>query len=195
MSFKGFSFTSLLTLVLGGMSLGCAQPIHTVVCLGDSITYGQTTDGAIGGYPSFLGKAHPELRVINLGQPAWTAEQIADLPILPCDAIILMAGTNSLVRTTPEEALRSVDRIMGNYSSIRIVLVAIPHVGSNAWKPVPDSVVNEYNARLRRLAALMGPRVVWVDPAWDKSDLSSDGVHPTNLAYKRLADTVWFALR
>jgi acyl-CoA thioesterase-1 len=114
------------------------------------------------------------------------------------DLVLLMEGVNDLNNlgepgiSSAANAMEDMVR-MCRYQGIAVMLAGIPPQrpgGSKAWSA---SLVGRYNERLRAVALAKGAEFVDIAAGFqgDLSLLGSDGLHPTEAGYERIAQTFY----
>ena len=162
------------------------SPGTTIVCLGDSITYGVGAGGEPG-YPERLAE-RLGVPVVNAGVPGDTAEDalarlddaLAHDPWL----VIVEVGGNDLLRRLPTERTEAaltaiVERILAARAVPMLVELDGLLVGD--LEPVFERLADRY--RLPLVEEVLDD--VLSDPA-----LKSDQIHPNAAGYERLAEAV-----
>lgn len=173
-----------------------------VLALGDSITLGitkpRTTE--IGGYPAALATLRPELQIINAGHGMWTADDIRlhlrefmGFDNEP-DLVLLQVGTNDLIHQnlSPAEAIEHVGNLVSEIQSISstpILVSTIAPVAERNEAHVNPALVTEFNRLLYR-TGWRNVQIVNAAGGLLITDLCSDGIHPSNDGYRKLA-TAW----
>jgi lysophospholipase L1-like esterase len=114
------------------------------------------------------------------------------------ELVLLMEGVNDLNNlgepgiSSAANAMEDMVR-MCRYQGIAVMLAGIPPQrpgGSKAWSA---SLVGRYNERLRAVALAKGAEFVDIAAGFggDLSLLGSDGLHPTEAGYERIAQTFY----
>jgi lysophospholipase L1-like esterase len=184
--------------------------------LGDSITYGSRSSTGNGyrgplwneltgaGYPlNFVGSVHAGSMADsgNEGHPGLRIDQIASLTdsslaTYKPNVITLMAGTNDLVQnfqesTAPARLSALIDQITTDAPGAT-VLVANLIVGTNANIAAGEPAYNSAIPGIVQSKQTAGKHVVFVDmSAVTSADLASDGIHPVDSGYQKMADA-WY---
>lgn len=172
----------------------------TILCYGDSNTYGYDPRGYFGGrydhpWPELLGEL-----------TGWTVQNNGscgrEIPrrevVFPkdCDLLIVMLGTNDLLQgATAEEAGERMRRFLSGLDRETLLLLTPPPMAAGEWVS-SESLIRE-SKRLsrvyRELSETMGIR--FVDAAgWD-IPLAYDGVHFTEEGHRRFAQHLSVELR
>ena len=168
----------------------------TVICFGDSNTYGYDPRGYFGGrydadrrWVDILA-AETGWTTFNMGQNGREIPSAA--PVLPADMdlLIVMLGTNDLLQgRSPEQAAERLERFLSGISMDRrkILLIAPPPVTLGAWVSSPQRIDDSHIfARLCQvLAERMGIRFADAGK-WD-IPLAYDGVHFTEQGHMAFA--------
>lgn len=168
----------------------------TVICFGDSNTYGYDPRGYFGGrydadsrWVDILA-AETGWTVCNMGQNG--RETPSSAPAFPddTDLLIVMLGTNDLLQgRSPEQAAKRLERFLSGISLDRskILLIAPPPVTLGEWVPSPQLIDDSYTfAQLcQTLAERMDIRFFDAGK-WD-IPLAYDGVHFTEQGHKAFA--------
>lgn len=158
--------------------------VHTFVAVGDSVTAGSVAvegDAApgVGSWIQSAASAPLEYRGAWAVPGATTADMLAGVSAMRADSLVLLGGTNDLIRgADPGAALASLVAITRTVGIADVVLVAVPPLDPN-----PSAAV-ALNQRLVALAAQQGWRFVdpWQGLGEDGAYLpgaTMDGVHPT----------------
>ena len=172
----------------------------TILCYGDSNTYGYDPRGYFGGrydhpWPELLGELS-----------GWTVHNNGscgrEIPrrevVLPkdCDLLIVMMGTNDLLQgATAVEAGERIRRFLSIPDRGKLLLLAPPPMTAGEWVS-SDSLLRE-SRRLcrvyRELAEELGIR--FLDAAgWD-IPMAYDGVHFTEDGHRRFGEQLYTELR
>lgn len=168
----------------------CAErrPQPRIVAFGDSLVtgYGATTQG---GFVSLLSQ-DLGMPIENLGRNGDTTasaqERLQTLLLREPDIVILLLGGNDALRRVPastvEQNLESMITIITD-TGAKVVLL-----GVTGGLPFSDP----YPSMFDRLSAL--PNVVYVSNVlsgiFGRRDLMSDGIHPNEAGYQRIAERV-----
>lgn len=160
----------------------------TVLCFGDSLTYG--TGAAPGqSYPDNLAR-FINRPVVNAGIPGETSgEALARLPgeldrVNP-KLLILCSGANDILRRMDlKQAADNVREMvkMAHGRGIPVVLIAVPHWGLGL-QPTPF-----YRAIAEELKVPLENKILTKVLA--KDELKSDEVHPNAAGYRKIAEAV-----
>lgn len=168
----------------------------TVICFGDSNTYGYDPRGYFGG------RYDADSRWVDILATAtgWTVSNMgrngreipSTAPAFPADTdlLIIMLGTNDLLQgRSPEKSAERLERFLSGLPLDRskILLIAPPPVTLGAWVPSAKLIDDSRTfARLcQALAERMGIRFANAGN-WDIS-LAYDGVHFTEQGHKAFA--------
>ena len=168
----------------------------TVICFGDSNTYGYDPRGYFGG------RYDADCRWVDIlvTETGWTISNIGQngreipsaAPAFPADTdlLIVMLGTNDLLQgRSPEQAAERLERFLSGIPLDRskILLIAPPPVILGAWVPSAKLIDDSRTfARLCRvLAERMGIRFADAGK-WD-IPLAYDGVHFTEQGHRVFA--------
>jgi lysophospholipase L1-like esterase len=182
---------------------GSAMPAaRTYVAVGDSITAGREPQDrldALGATSWLHGETTDALQLVGgwAVSGATTADMRAGVVPTPADVLVLLGGTNDLLRGVPWEAteanLEAISATVGARETLLVGIVPITEFPAERA---------EFNARLAALAGVMGWR--YVDPwtpiaqgdAWMPT-ATWDNLHPTPdaaiIAGRTIADEAWEA--
>ena len=168
----------------------------TVICFGDSNTYGYDPRGYFGGrydadsrWVDILATETGWI-ISNIGQNGREIPSAA--PAFPADTdlLIIMLGTNDLLQgQSPEQAAERLARFLSSVSMDRkkILLIAPPPVALGAWVPsqhlIDDS--HAFAQLCQALAEQIGIRFADAGK-WD-IPLAYDGVHFTEQGHRAFA--------
>ncbi len=180
----------------------------TIVAIGDSLTYGwMVRKGYLDFLKEMLTEKYPKngFRLINKGIPGDTAEGglhrlDPDVFFYDPDCVLVQFALNdAFVGYTPEDYRLNVETIIseiqGN-TKAEIVLVTSSYIGENQWNEV---IERSFYGRLEDLARKYGLSIArvhehwkrWVRAGGDLRELvQSDGVHPTVMGYRLMAEAV-----
>ena len=168
----------------------------TVICFGDSNTYGYDPRGYFGGrydadsrWVDILATETGWI-ISNIGQHGREIPSAA--PAFPADTdlLIIMLGTNDLLQgISAEQAVERLERFLSGISLDRskLLLIAPPPMALGAWVPSQQFIDNSRTfARLgQALAESLGIR--FADAArWD-IPLAYDGIHFTEQGHRAFA--------
>ena len=194
-----------------------------IVAFGDSITLGEVvkpgtedaeTMPARDPYPAVLQRlvneryAGQSITIMNAGKGG---EQAVDalarfggaLRLANAEAVIILHGFNDLLRGTlpdnVEAALAGVGTLAAEARNrgVRVYLATLTPTRPGR-RHVPIGIVQAVNARLRDGARCEGAQLIDLFTpllADLNGHIGSDGLHPTELGYRRIAETVFEALR
>ena len=176
----------------------------TVICFGDSNTYGYDPRGYFGGcydadcrWVDILA-AETGWTVCNMGQNG--REIPSSAPSFPADTdlLIVMLGTNDLLQgCSPEQAAERLEQFLSGVSLDRskVLLIAPPLVTLGAWVPSQQLIDGSraFARFCRALAERMGIRFADARK-WD-IPLAYDGVHFTEQGHKAFAARLLEELR
>ena len=168
----------------------------TVICFGDSNTYGYDPRGYFGG------RYDADSRWVDIlaSETGWTIsimgqngrEIPSSAPSFPSDTdlLIIMLGTNDLLQgRSPEQAAERLERFLSGVSldRSRVLLIAPPPVTLGEWVPSPQLIDGSRAfARLcQALAERLGIR--FADAGTWGIPLAYDGVHFTEQGHKAFA--------
>ena len=184
--------------------------------LGASITYGiHSSDG--NGYRKPLAEnlAGTKLKFIgsvrsgsmddnyNEGHPGATIRAVANFATLSLgyrpNVILVHAGTNDFDINPPAEKIDKADERLGGLidelvfacPDATILVAQLVH----AANPLYESRIQEFNNQVPRVVAQRakaGHRVMVADMRSITKEYLADGIHPTDVGYKKMAD-IWFA--
>ena len=160
----------------------------TVICFGDSNTYGYDPRGYFGGrydadcrWVDILA-AETGWTVYNMGQNGREIPSAAPAFPVNTDLLIIMLGTNDLLQgRSPEQATEKLERFLSGISldRSRILLIAPPTVTLGEWVPSQQLIDDSrtFSRLCQALAKQVGIRFTDAGK-WDIS-LAYDGVHFT----------------
>ncbi len=168
----------------------------TIICFGDSNTYGYDPRGCLGGRYGAdsrwvdLLAAKTGWSVCNMGQNGREIPSAApDFPV-GTDLLVVMLGTNDLLRGSQPE--RAAAKLEGFLSAVpldrgKILLIAPPPMALGEWVPSRQLIDNSRRfARLCQAAAgQLGVRFADAGE-WD-IPLAYDGVHFTEQGHRAFA--------
>lgn len=197
--------------------------LNRILAFGDSITVGEiitpNTDNLLltptpsAAYPTILSqllKARYGDRpvVFNAGLSGEKAVA-ADRRFAPTlgafspEAVVLLEGSNDLLYADPSAGVEAVELGIGVIAAearnrrIRVFICTLPP-SKPGRRHIPLGIVAAANDRLRNIARLEGAYLIDVfTPLLQDLDanIGPDGLHPTELGYRRIAETVFAALR
>jgi lysophospholipase L1-like esterase len=180
----------------------------TIVAIGDSLTYGwMVRKGYLDFLKEMLTEKYPKngFRLINKGIPGDTAEGglhrlDPDVFFYKPDCVLVQFALNdAFVGYTPDDYRLNIEtiisEILGN-TEAEIVLVTSSYIGENEWNEV---IEKSFYGSLENLAQTYELSVAPVHEHWKRRvregvDLGElvqfDGVHPTVMGYKLMAEAV-----
>ncbi|MFH1295033.1 MAG: GDSL-type esterase/lipase family protein [bacterium] len=198
--------TSLLT---GDQALAATQTV--ILCVGDSITYGSGAP-ASQSYPNqlqgLLGSAY---RVVNRGQPGWTADQVRDhldawLTEDQPDIVVVMVGVNDMRKKQKASLVRGeVQQIVDQAKTdgAKVILASVtPNLGDSKCDTVcMKALVNELRLKVNNEDYYT--QGTWTLLLLDKSDITkggnpllfADALHPNAAGYKKIALVISAAIK
>lgn len=168
----------------------------TVICFGDSNTYGYDPRGYFGG------RYDADCRWVDIlaAETGWTVSNLglngreipSSTPSFPADTdlLIVMLGINDLLQgRSPEQAAERLEQFFSSISLDRkkILLIAPPPVALGAW--VPNQQLIDDSHTFAELCQALAERmdVRFVDAGkWD-IPLAYDGVHFTEQGHRAFA--------
>ena len=168
----------------------------TVICFGDSNTYGYDPRGYFGG------RYDADSRWVDIlsKKTGWTVRNMgengreipATAPDFPADTdlLIVMLGINDLLQgRSPEQTAERLESFLSSVTPERskILLIAPPPVKRGTW--VPDQQLIDDSRTFARLCKTLAERmgIRFVDAGkWDIS-LAYDGVHFTEQGHRTFA--------
>lgn len=168
----------------------------TIICFGDSNTYGYDPQGYFGGrydadcrWVDILA-AETGWTVYNMGQNGREIPSTAPAFPVNTDLLIIMLGTNDLLQgRSPEQATEKLERFLSGISldRSRILLIAPPPVTLGEWVPSQQLIDDSrtFSRLCQALAEQVGIRFTDAGK-WDIS-LAYDGVHFTEQGHKAFA--------
>ena len=194
------------------------------VAFGDSITLGQvvvpgTQDLELvnvpqAAYPTILKQllqaryTTQPIEVINAGKAAEKAADadrrfVYDARSSGAEAVIILEGYNDLLRGDPPQnivnAELGVSTIAASARSLGLrVFICTLTPTKPGRRHIPLGIIQSANERLRQVARGEGAYLVdTFTPllADVNNNIGSDGLHPTELGYRRIAETVFAAIR
>ena len=168
----------------------------TVICFGDSNTYGYDPRGYFGGrydadsrWVDILA-SETGWTISNMGQNGREIPSSAPSFLADTDLLIVMLGTNDLLQgRSPEQAAERLERFLSDISldQSRILLIAPPPVTLGEWVPSPQPI--DDSRAFVRLCQVLAERlgVRFADAGkWD-IPLAYDGVHFTEQGHRAFA--------
>ena len=194
-----------------------------ILAFGDSITSGEVvkpgtedaeTMPAIDPYPAVLQRlmnaryAGQSITITNGGKGGELAVEALPrfggaLRLANAEAVIILEGINDLYRGTLPDNLENALRGVGTLAAearnrgVRVYIATLTPTRPGR-RYVPIGIVQAANARLRDAARGEGAQLIdTFTPllADVNNNIGSDGLHPTELGYRRLAEAVFDALR
>jgi lysophospholipase L1-like esterase len=187
-----------------------AQPVY--VALGDSTAVGVGADRG-GGYPERLAQrlaaAGTPVRLVNLGVPGATAEDLRKLQVPralgEAPALVTIGiGLNDVVRGRPlAEFARDLEIAADALSRAKaaVVVSELPDLsrapaGAGASPAAAARRIAAYNATIRRVAERHGFTVAEVEAPTRRAftareQFAEDGFHPSARGYDRWAEALW----
>ena len=194
-----------------------------ILAFGDSITSGEVvkpgtedaeTMAARDPYPAVLQRlindryVEQSITVTNAGKGGEFAVEALPrfggaLRLVNSEAVIILEGINDLYRGTPptnmDDALRGIGTLAAEARNrgVRVYIATLTPTRPGR-RYVPIGTVQAANARLRDGARGEGAQLIDVFTpllADLNNNIGSDGLHPTELGYRRIAETVFAALR
>ncbi|MGY1841107.1 MULTISPECIES: GDSL-type esterase/lipase family protein [unclassified Modestobacter] len=156
---------------------------ETFAAVGDSITAGSIPlDGPTAGVGTWVTATATEPLELADGWAvpgATTADMLAAVDPMDADHLVLMGGTNDVIRgLDPDQAMANLVAVAAEAGIPDVVLAAIPPLDSH-----PDAAI-DFNRRLAELAQQQGWQ--FVDPWEGIGDgggylpgTSADGIHPS----------------
>ena len=188
---KHIAAAFLLLVILGCLDQGRLTPLPqgaTVLCFGDSLTYGSGAEPGKS-YPDELARLINR-PVVNAGIPGETSgEALTRLPgeldrVNP-KLLILCSGANDILflmdlNQTAANVREMVKLAKGR--GIGVVLIGVPHWGLG-FQPTPfySTVAEEFNVPLENKVLA---KVLAMD------DLKADPIHPNSAGYRKIAEAV-----
>jgi acyl-CoA thioesterase I len=186
--FLAVAFLLLLAGCTSGATLAPLSPDATVLCFGDSLTYGTGAEAG-SSYPDELAKLINR-RVVNVGIPGETSgEALARLPgeldRNQPKLLILCTGANDILRhldlkLTADNLREMVKLAQGR--GIGVMLIGVPHWGMGLQStPLYAAIARELRVPLenRVFAKVLAQR-----------ELKSDPIHPNAAGYRKVAQAV-----
>jgi acyl-CoA thioesterase-1 len=191
----------------GGLPVAEAEPARerpVVLFLGDSLTagYGLSADEA---YPALIQQridaAKLDYRVVNAGVSGDTSaggrRRIAWLLRQPVAVLVLALGANDMLRGQSLVALRDnlraiVAETRAAYPTARTVIAGM-RAPSNLGRRYVDGFEATFPALARETGSALIPFLL-EGVAADAQLNQSDGIHPTAVGHRAIAETVWQVL-
>jgi lysophospholipase L1-like esterase len=170
-----------------------------IVFMGDSITEGWRSKR-----PAFFRAGRVGRGIGGETTPQMVLRMMADVVHLKPRYVHIMAGTNDIAgntgKITPEQSFDNFRMMtqIAQANGIQVLLASVPPANGFPWKPGLETVapIRAMNAWLRRYAAEAGATFVDYTPVLAdasggmKPGLASDGVHPTEAGYDRMATVI-----
>jgi lysophospholipase L1-like esterase len=194
-------------------------PFHTVLCFGDSITYGITLQASalppgsqseltvVEGYVPKLwrrlqSKYGAGIALVNDAVPGEGSRAAAaridrEMETHAPDLVLLLEGIIDVNRDSPDfpevrDNLREILRIVKEHDAV-LVLGTYPRLDPSGFRAANPEHVPRLNELIRRLAVEEGILVADHEAAFQVLDgLGPDGLHPNEIGYEVMADT-WLA--
>lgn len=171
----------------------------TILCYGDSNTFGYDPRGFLGGrydhpWPELLG----ELTGCSVRNSGSCGREIPRCGVFfpeKVDLLILMLGTNDLLQgATAEEAGERMRSFLSGLCCKKVLLIAPPPMRTGEW--VTGEVLLRESRNLRRVyRQLAGERGIrFLDAADWEIPMAYDGVHFTEEGHRRFAQRLKEAL-
>ena len=197
--------------------------LNRILAFGDSITVGEiitpNTDNLLltitpsAAYPTILSQLLKERygdqpAVFNAGLSGEKAVN-ADRRFAPTlgafspEVVVLLEGSNDLLYAEPAAGVESAIQGLGVIAAearnrrLRVFLCTLPPTKPGR-RNIPLGIIQAANDRIRNLARTEGAAVIDLfTPLLQDLDanIGPDGLHPTVLGYRRIAETVFAALR
>ena len=195
-----------------------------ILAFGDSITSGEVvkpgTDGAetvraMEPYPAVLQRLmnarYPSqtIRITNAGKGGELAIEALPrfsgaLRVDNAEAVIILEGINDIYRGSLPDNLENALRGVGTLAAearnrgVRVYIALLTPTRPGGRRYIPIGIVEAANARLRDAARGEGAQLIdTFTPLLADLDnnIGNDGLHPTELGYRRIAEAVFNALR
>ena len=169
--------------------------MHTIVCYGDSNTFGYDPRGFFGGrYDepwTFLLERSSGWEIRNNGMNGRCIPRRQEVFPKNADRIVVMLGTNDLLQgATAAEAAARMEAFLDTPDRRKFLLLAPPPLVRGAW--VPDEELIDQSKALgglyRDLARKLGIR--FADAGQWEIPLCFDGVHFTEEGHRRFAEAL-----
>ncbi len=172
----------------------------TILCYGDSNTFGYDPRGYFGGrydgpWPELLGEL-TGWQVRNNGSCGRRVPLRETVFPKDADRVLVMLGTNDLLNgDEPCTIAQKLERLFSDHDRSRITLIAPPPLCRGEWVPSDDLVRRsvELAEEYRKAAQRLGVR--FIDPGEWNIQLCYDGVHFTELGHREFAEHLAWELR
>lgn len=198
-----------------GMGSGGGLDKIQVYCLGDSITSGyRLPSPATYGYPAQMERMSKyRWKVKNGGvagatalkagdKPIWKEQAYKDIMASNPDIVVVILGTNDTttvnwqkIASFHDDYSLLVKQLQNLPSRPRVFVGAIPPVFSNIHG-ISNEKARELNHRVRKISVETGAEYIDIaTPLAGKPDMyMEDGLHPTVLGARSIADTILMAI-
>ena len=185
--FKKFSLFLFLILMLTSCSNNNQIKINSIVCFGDSLTYGfgATNEQS---YPYFL-QQYTELPVINKGINGNTSknglDRVDDILQFKNSIVIVEFGANDFLQQIPiSETKKNMEQLVNKLKQNNNIVVLVS---------TQDTQLYQLYNMLKTLAK--EKNVLFIDGIlnefWDNKNLFSDFIHPNSNGYKLVAEKIY----
>lgn len=198
----------IATCVVGGLTVApAAEPQHTIVFFGDSLTAGYGLDNpSAEGYPALIQQkiaaAQLDWRVVPAGLSGETTSgglrRVDWILRQPVDLFVLALGANDGLRgIDPSVSQKNLEQIVSHvrakYPAAKIVI---------AGMQMPPGMGEEYVRQFRAIFPAVAERThatlipFLLEGVAGNPDLNqSDAIHPTAVGHRIVADNVWKIIR
>jgi lysophospholipase L1-like esterase len=199
-------------------TLAADLPFRTILCFGDSLTYGVTLEALslppgthadltlVEGYVPklwrLLESAHGAgFELINAGVPGErTVDGVerlrTEMRVFQPDLVLLLEGVVDVNGSSPRFPVvrENLAEMMGivKREGKHVIIGTYPLLNPEGFRTTGAEHVPRLNDVIRQEAARMGVRVADHESAVDLSGQGPDGLHPNNLGYEAIAST-WLA--